>query len=309
MMKSIWFKIVLMISILTDRRYIPFFIQRRFMRVETRLRVASWIAARRPTKAFANALSPTSSALLGENGISHLGKILNDVQVAEARTYLEHCLIKDPYNLQLAAFRPMAIDRDASVHVAFHGPLDVITAPHLLKLANRPELLAIAEEFLGCKPTIGYMAAWWSFATNEPALAAEKFHRDVDDWRFLKLFVYLTDVGDKQGPHIYVQASADTEQLLDIRRYEDAEVISAFGNNAILTNTGNAGEAFFENTFGIHKGQPVEAGRRLLFQVVYSLVPLPYGPRRPILALSEGNAVTGAELDPFINRVYLNKLK
>ena len=28
---------------------------------------------------------------------------------------------------------------------------------------------------------------------------AENFHRDVDDLKFIKLFVYLTDVGDENG--------------------------------------------------------------------------------------------------------------
>lgn len=33
------------------------------------------------------------------------------------------------------------------------------------------------------------------------------FHRDTDDWRFLTLFLYLTDVGPDGGPHEVIPAS------------------------------------------------------------------------------------------------------
>jgi hypothetical protein len=69
--------------------------------------------------------------------------------------------------------------------------------------------------------------------------------------------------------------------------------------------TGCAGDAFLEDTFGIHKGQPVVEGRRLIFQVVYSMFQQPYGPRRPVSPVGSAN-LTAQPVDPWVNRVYVS---
>jgi hypothetical protein len=123
----------------------------------------------------------------------------------------------------------------------------------------------------------------------------------------LKLFVYLTDVDEKNGPHVYVSYSSASEKLRQIRRFSNEEVVSAFGKENILNLTGRAGEGFLEDTFGIHKGQPVAEGTRLLFQVVYSMRSLPYGPKKPVARFEEVELAEQGKLDPWINRVYLQK--
>jgi hypothetical protein len=55
------------------------------------------------------------------------------------------------------------------------------------------------------------------------------------------------------------------------------------------------------------KGQPFQHGHRLMFQAVYSIMPLPYGPRCPVIGLAEAEAVAGLDIDPFVNRVYVSR--
>jgi len=124
----------------------------------------------------------------------------------------------DSYRPETPPYKPLSDARHPESHIAHHNHIDIINAPYLLQIANDPLILDIAASFLGCKPTIGYMAVWWSYPTIKRAQQAEKFHRDVDDWRFLKLFIYLTDVNDKNGPHIYVTHSSTSNQLNEIRR-------------------------------------------------------------------------------------------
>jgi hypothetical protein len=69
--------------------------------------------------------------------------------------------------------------------------------------------------------------------------------------------------------------------------------------------TGCAGEGFLEDTFGIHKGQPVLENRRLIFQAVYSMYPLPYGPKSPVLSAADVVLEDGSRPDTWINRLYL----
>jgi hypothetical protein len=243
-----------------------------------------------------------AGAELSEAGITMLGELLSPQACAELRDYFTERAVHDPYRPGSATFLPHGIERHPDAHIAHHTPLDVLLAPHLLALANSPRVLNIVARFLGCKPTIGYLAVWWSYPTGKGAQQAERFHRDVDDWRFVKLFVYLTDVGPTSGPHIYVRRSSSSKALTRIRRFEDDEVVRAFGAHNVLTMTAAAGEGFLEDTFGMHKGQPVQSGTRLIFQAVYGISPLPYSPLAPVVHRS-ALAVPGIDL--WINRAYI----
>jgi hypothetical protein len=164
-------------------------------------------------------------------------------------------------------------------------------------------VLEAVQSVLGCKPTISVMTAWWSMAGHEQGQHAELFHRDYDDWRFVKLFVYLTDVDEGAGPHVYVRGSHREDALMPIRRYSDDEVAAAFGRERFVQFQGAAGTSFLENTFGFHRGLPARVTPRLIFQVVYGQGPILYGPRRPIV--DAGQVAPGQALDPHVNRIYL----
>ncbi|MDE2454569.1 MAG: hypothetical protein KGL43_13335, partial [Burkholderiales bacterium] len=260
----------------------------------------------RPHASAAAAGNPRARELRA-TGISHFGPLLSDAQAGELQRYFLGKPVHDPYRDASRRFLPDSAERHPDSHIAHHDALDIIRAPHLFGLANRPDILAVAADFLGCKPTLGYLASWWSYPTRLGAQQAEHFHRDVDDWRFVKLFVYLTDVAADNGPHIYVSRSASSPALRRIRRYDDAEVVQAFGRDNVLELTARAGEGFMEDTFGMHKGQPVASGRRLIFQAVYSMFALPYGPKSAVARIDEVRLPDGSRPDPWINRLYLSR--
>lgn len=289
------------LKVVTDVRWWPFYAQRRVLDPARRATIAGLLARRRPpARIVGKALASIATDALERTGIHHLGTLLTPAQCAELRRYFADRKVFDPYRPRHPEFLPDADSRHPEAHIAHHHPQDIVAAPYLLQLANDPRLLDIAGTFLGCKPTIGYMACWWSYATEVGPQQAENLHRDVDDWRFLKLFVYLTDVGSHSGPHVYIRGSGNDPRFTQLRRFEDAEVVACFGENAVVTMTGSAGEGFFENTFGIHKGQPVAQGTRLIFQVVYSLNPLPYSPKQPVSPNPDPDTC-----DAWTNRMYL----
>lgn len=297
-------------NVCTDVRWWPFYLQRRFMSRTMRRSVAQALAKIRPAMPPENERNPaieSASEALSACGMAPLGRLLDEKACATLVDYFSACEVEDPYRPEAGRFLPNSEGRPSAAHVVYHRAEDVLSAPGLLDLANRPDILRIAGEFLSCKPTIAYMAAWWSFPTGLGAQQAENFHRDVDDWRFLKLFVYLTDVGPDNGPHVYVLGSSNSARLRKIQRFSDADVTAAMGPESLRTVTGIAGEGFLEDTFGIHKGQPVRAARRLMFQVVYSMVPLPYGPRTPVAALRSFAGTRSSDLDPWTNRLYLRR--
>jgi hypothetical protein len=294
---------VLRLKMATDRRYRQFFLQRMVKDRATRERWADAVAARLP--AYSGDRSPSDSdhaRALKQQGYAVLPSLIRADWLSDMVAYFSEQECADPYRPEIGTFR--ANDNvPGGTHVAFF-PIDaVIAAPHVFAIGNDPHVLAIVADALGAKPTISYMTAWWSLPAGDgTAQHAERFHRDVDDWRFVKLFCYLTDVDEAAGPHVFVRGSHRINQFTDIRRFTDEEVGSAFATDDIVAFTGPAGTWFLENTSGIHRGIPAIGKPRLIFQVLYSLRPVIYGPKAPVARL--GQAGVPGDLDRYVNRVY-----
>lgn len=288
-------------EIAKDPRWWSFYLQRRVSNPSRRATLAQRLTGFKPDHTSVD-LARAESGLrdLTTSGLHELGQLLSAEHAQELVNYFKQKKVRDPYRSSVPKFLPLSDCRPAEAHIAHHDAPDILNAPGLLELANDPRILDVVGQFLGCKPTIGYMATWWSYATGMGAQQAENFHRDVDDWRFVKLFVYLTDVTMESGPHKYVLHSSQKNKLTEIRRFDDDEVARAFGEDNIRTMTSQAGEGFLEDTYGIHKGQPVQSGHRLLYQVVYTMTPLPYAPKSTVMDMP-----AGASYDPWINRIYL----
>ena len=208
-----------------------------------------------------------AAATLKRDGIVQFPGFLSAREVAELREALNGFECFDPWRKEGGFFRIDSVPEGTHVGQIPKAP----ALERLHQLALDPRLLALAGEYFGCKPTLDCILAWWSFSGNDTAQEAELFHRDNDSIRFLKFFLYLTDVGPENGPHVFVKASHSSRRLLARRRIDDAEVQAEFPADHILSLTGHAGDAFLEDTYGLHKGQLPMAGKRLLVQFRYSV--------------------------------------
>jgi hypothetical protein len=162
--------------------------------------------------------------------------------------------------------RPIAVRYDLDER-------DVAASEAAQRIVTDASLLALAQRYLGAAPIIDLLAMWWSAAVGGGAssAAAQQFHFDLDRLRFLKLFVYLTDVDLQNGPHVYVRGSqgAKPAALRHDGRHGDAEVEAAFpGRSEVIT--GPRGSMFLADTLGLHKGRDLAAGHRLVFQVEWA---------------------------------------
>jgi hypothetical protein len=157
----------------------------------------------------------------------------------------------------------------------------VETCPSVRALADDPALQWIAGRYLDSMPTFVGANLWWTFPVNateqDRDRHAHRFHRDVDDFRFLKFFFYLTDVRQGDGPHVCVRASHRSPPMLrlgdrwNLRRYSDDEVHRSYPAAAITEICGSAGQGFAENTLCVHKGRTPTMRPRLLLQLQYAL--------------------------------------
>lgn len=251
----------------------------------------------RPATAPGSAAADVA-AQLRRDGISFLPpETLTASALDSVRSFLKGKPLTDPYGSQ----GTFDIDGVVPPHLSrlFYRPNDVLGCQSLVNLANSPLVLDTVGELLGSKPTIALMQAWWTLGEHHRDGAVhhdDVYHRDVDDFRFVKLFVYLTDTHRNNGAHSYVRGSHLSDRFTRRGPITDDEVHGAFSPQDILTIEGPAGTVFLENTWGIHRPLLATEGRRLIFSVLYTLTPwTPETLATPVLALPDG-------LDPYINR-------
>jgi hypothetical protein len=154
----------------------------------------------------------------------------------------------------------------------------LINQPELQALMADTSLLAVAQAYIGSQPVLDEVNLWWStaYGRNADSNAAQLYHFDMDRIRWLKFFVYLTDVGPDNGPHCFVAGSHKTRGIpsafLDrgYARIADDEVQAAYPQNRLIEFTGPRGTIIAEDTRGLHKGRPVLRGHRLVLEFEFS---------------------------------------
>ena len=238
-----------------------------------------------------NLISPSGeiSSLkeLNQNGFVELENQLNSEIIKQIIDYSRNLSLFDPFHKELGEFNDQNIP--AATHVANFHRKDLVGCPEILEIANDPGILRVVQDFLGAIPTISNINMWWSKAGKVQAKDAQLFHRDVDDIKFCKLFIYLTDVGKFDGPHTYIKGSSSTNKLTKIRRYQDSEIIDVFGKENIINFVRPKGSCFIVDTYGFHKGTLPLENDRLLLQVQYSLNPIGIESYTPIDILNQYN--------------------
>lgn len=180
------------------------------------------------------------------------------------------------------------LDRRADAERALGKPILVaqylnasVACPEIAALGADPLLEAIAAEFLGSVPQLVGSSLWWTFPVDaddaDRSRHAHLFHRDVDDFAFVKFFFYVTDVEPDDGGHVCVRGShlrtavPGSQERLRLRRYTDEEVTRHHGAERIVEITGAAGTGFAENTLCLHKGLTPQRSARLLLQFEFAL--------------------------------------
>lgn len=254
---------------------IRFYYQRSIQNFHRREKISDKIAKRIGNSSFTG--KSVIDEFTGENNLKEIGyinfgKVLSSLYVDGLASKLSTLKCHDPFRPHLGYFYVQNAPKE--VHVANYSRDDLVKIPDILELANDPKILSLAQQFLGATPTISNINCWWSLANKNKAEDAQLFHRDVDDYRFCKIFVYLTDVSMQDGPHVYVAKSPATNTLTKIRRYDDEEINAEFGKQNVKYFTGEKGSMFMVNTYGFHKGLLPQKNDRLLLQFQYSLQPI-----------------------------------
>lgn len=175
--------------------------------------------------------------------------------------------------------RLLRYDPERPVAVRYDGSqARVLADPVVQRLACDRAVLEIAQHHLGAPPILDFAAFWWNTAFSKvpDSQAAQLYHFDLDRIRWIKFFFYITDVLPENGPHCFIEGShlpGVIPRALLRKGYErtvDEEVFRYFPKEREHVFTGKAGTMIAEDTIGLHKGQMVERGHRLILQLQYT---------------------------------------
>ena len=166
--------------------------------------------------------------------------------------------------------------KDYIVHLVPPDQMHNAESP-LLRLALDKKLLEIVSLYLGMWPRLHAIGAWLNFPTSDEAKESQLWHRDPEDLKLIKVFIYLDDVDAGRGPFCYIpqtqpfgaKASADPERT-NRKRISDDEMRASVPPQDWLSCTGPAGTMILADTVGFHRGGKPSAGNRILITFTYT---------------------------------------
>lgn len=222
-----------------------------------------------------------------------LGKLLTREQCEDIHVYLAgHTMVDVRGTGKTYTIR----DVPQGVKIGDYPLETIVNCPHVLDIANHPEIIRIMADYLGFKPTILTLGLRWSFPAETSADPVQSFHRDSEPGS-AKLLIYLTNVDHVSGPHAYVEGTHRERMPLRLKPYSDDDIARKYG--ASVTIEGPAGTGFFIDTKGIHKGHLPVQKPRLLLGIQYALLPCLLYEYSPV------KCKRADQFDPYINRLMI----
>ena len=183
----------------------------------------------------------------------------------------------------VSSMKTAIYNEEDPTHVRYNVPEPTLIQNETVqKLMSDMSILAVAQEYLKTKPILDLVSMWWSTSikASPDYNAAQLFHFDMDRVRFLKVFIYLTDVTPETGPHCFVRGSHlhKPSALRSDGRISDDRIRDFYGSSEMIELTGKPGTMIFADTSGFHKGKLLSKGHRLILQLEFanSLFGMPY---------------------------------
>ncbi len=149
-----------------------------------------------------------------------------------------------------------------------------------LELTLRSQILSIANAYMKQWTILRYfdLAKTLPVGENTDAVQSQRWHRDPEEKRMVKMFIYLNDVDNEAGPFTYVYGSADNgkfghlfPQETPLGSYPNPEEFNRLiPKENIKVMTGKAGTVIFCNTAGLHKGGFATKKERIMYTAFLS---------------------------------------
>jgi hypothetical protein len=164
--------------------------------------------------------------------------------------------------------------------VAFTDPL--------LQLAVSPELLDTVNLYLGLYSRLFLLNYWYTIPlskTDRLRVASQNWHRDPEDHKLVKVFIYYTRVDESAGPLEYILESRQGQRYYNMwpgSSYPPPDQVDQrVPTEDRVVATGPEGTIIFCDTSGFHRGGFALENARLLSVFAYISPASPYNSQRP----------------------------
>jgi len=141
----------------------------------------------------------------------------------------------------------------------------------------------IASLYLELVPRCSTKQEYIVIPSSNPKTGAQLWHRDGSDKKIVKIFVYLNDVNEKNGPFRYLKGSHYKGVLRDIAAWTSAHVwerqermdsnlefYDELFEGRETVCTGKAGTVIFADTSGFHRGGFCIEGSRSMIELSFA---------------------------------------
>jgi hypothetical protein len=156
--------------------------------------------------------------------------------------------------------------------------------------ALQPAVLRIVAQVYGELPQLDSVLLTWSRFDDKPLSVSQLWHRDFDDTRVVKLFVYLTNVGSgEDGPFTFIDGPLSDRARYSVKSHRtDAMLAPKIDPARATAIQGPALTAFIvETSRCLHMGSRVAAGHdRLLYTATFISTPRLYPEPNPQIRLT-----------------------
>jgi hypothetical protein len=159
-----------------------------------------------------------------------------------------------------------------------------------LQLGLDSRLLDTVNSYLGLWAKLIHFDTWYTIplAADRPAIASQQWHRDPEDEKLIKVFLYFSDVDEGSGPLQYVPGSFPggpyenvwrKTSVLDATYPPAEEFEKVLPRSKWIACTGLAGTLVFCDTNGFHRGGFATSNARILATWTF-VTPASLFPRR-----------------------------
>lgn len=169
-----------------------------------------------------------------------------------------------------------------------HPKLNTLLAGNnpLLQLALSDEVLSIAKSYFNDNLKL-FLANYWHtvISAKKTREASQNWHRDPEDKRILKIFLYLNDIGEENGAFEYVKHSANGQvhdqvypQSLFISNYVEPQnntIANTLKSNIVKANFPKY-TILFADTTGFHRGGFATSGERKMAHLIFTSTFTPF---------------------------------
>ncbi len=160
------------------------------------------------------------------------------------------------------------------------GPAVIDLAHPFIRFSLSDPILRVVNAYLGMfsKFRFWHLEATLPLPPRLRATASQRWHRDPEDRKLVKVFVYLNDVTEAAGPFTYLQYSHDGGKWRALYPQSPPRGTLAMPPHAeyslpeedVMSSTGRAGTIIFCDTSGLHRGGLALERPRIMYTSVYT---------------------------------------